>query len=353
MMPEPNQNGYYLYGIVAATEQRSFKVDELEVQLLPHDSLAAIISPASRTDYRRLERQEAVQALAIHQRVTEVVLREFALLPVKFGTVLPTIAHIERLLTQGKALFQEQLGKFTDSVQMEIVVLWDVAKVLQEIGNQEQIVQLKTQLALQPPEETTAERIALGKMVKAALEWRRSELQNSLISSLREVVLDLIGNPLMDDSMVANVALLVNQECRGKLEERLVALDREFESQFIFRCIGPLPPYSFATVEIQIPTFETLNKARLRLGLSEKATAALEIKQAYRHLVTTLHPDQNPEMPDAQAQLQEVIQAAELLNLFVESQGIAKNEALPVYDFSEATVAQTFLIVVRRQEIKG
>jgi len=351
-MPESNQNGYYLYGIVAATEQRSFDVSEIEVQLLPHGSLAAIISPASRTDYRRLERQEAIQALAIHQRVTEVVLREFVLLPVKFGTVLPTIAHIERLLTQGKALFQEQFAKFTDSVQMEIVVLWDVAKVLQEIGNQEQIVQLKTQLALQPPEETVAERIALGKMVKAALEWRRSELQNSLISSLREVVLDLISNPLMDDSMVANVALLVNQECREKLEERLVALDREFENQFIFRCIGPLPPYSFATVEIQIPTFETLNNARLRLGLSEKATA-LEIKQAYRHLVTALHPDQNPEMPDAQAQLQEVIQAAELLNLFVESQSLAKNEAQPVYDFSEATVAQTFLIVVRRQEIKG
>ncbi len=351
-MPESNQNGYYLYGIVTATEQRSFTVDGLEVELLPHDSLAAIISPASRTDYRRLERQEAIQALAIHQRVTEVVLREFVLLSVKFGTVLPTIAHIERLLTQGKALFQEQFAKFTDSVQMEIVVLWDVAKVLQEIGNQEQIVQLKTQLALQPPEETVAERIALGKMVKAALEWRRSELQNSLISSLREVVLDLISNPLMDDSMVANVALLVNQECREKLEERLVALDREFENQFIFRCIGPLPPYSFATVEIQIPTFETLNNARLRLGLSEKATA-LEIKQAYRHLVTALHPDQNPEMPDAQAQLQEVIQAAELLNLFVESQSLAKNEAQPVYDFSEATVAQTFLIVVRRQEIKG
>lgn len=351
-MPESNQNGYYLYGIVATPEQRSFEVEGLEVQLLPHGSLAAIISPASRPDYRRLERPEAIQALAIHQRVTEVVLREFTLLPIKFGTVLPTIAHIQRLLTQGKAVFQEQFTKFTDSVQMEIVVLWDVAKVLQEIGNQEQIVQLKTQLALQPPEETVAERIALGKMVKAALEWRRSELRNSLISSLREVVLDLIDNPLMDDSMVANVALLVNQECQEKLEERIIALDREFESQFIFRSIGPLPPYSFATVEIQIPSFETLNKARLRLGLSAKATA-LEIKQAYRHLVTTLHPDQNPEMPEAQAQLQEVIQAAEFLNLFVESQGVAKNEAPPVYDFSEATVAQTFLIVVRRQETKN
>ena len=66
----------------------------------------------------------------------------------------------------------------------------------------------------------------------------------------------------MDDRMVANLALLLPKPASDALDRRLAELDEEFGSRLNFRCVGPLPPYSFATVEVNPPSFEAIDRAR-------------------------------------------------------------------------------------------
>ncbi|MBU0510464.1 MAG: GvpL/GvpF family gas vesicle protein, partial [Chloroflexi bacterium] len=253
-------SGTYVYAIIPSSQEGFFDVagedeDNYEVYTIPHNNLAAVVSASPLADYKGLKRDEAAQYLVAHQRVVETVMQDFTLLPVKFGTVLPNEAQVHRLLEQGESLFLPTLEKFTGLVQMEVVVLWELQDIFQEIAQEEHIVKIKSQIAGCPPEETIAERMIVGQLVQTSLERRRIALQNRLFSALREVALNVIINPLMDDSMVANVALLVDEAGREMLDERLDLLDEEFEGRLHFRCVGPLSPFSFATVEVQIPAF--------------------------------------------------------------------------------------------------
>jgi hypothetical protein len=370
----------YIYAIIPTGDQVIFDevsgVDDEydEVYIVPHRDIAAVVSASPLADYRGLKRDEAVRYLVPHQRVVEVVMQSFPALPVKFGTVLPDKSWVHRLLTQGEALFHAALDKFSGLVQMEVVVLWNLQEVFQEIGQEEHIAQLKAQVAGRPPEETLIERVAIGQMVHASLEQRRISLRDYLIQWLQKVALDLVVNPSMDDSMVANVALLVDEAGQGALDQRLKLLDEEFEGQLTFRCVGPLPPYSFATVEVERPSFEAVDEARRHLGLGRMATPG-EIRRAYHRLAGQLHPDHNPDDPEAEARMTELAQAYELLTAYAEnvqgSQGAEERRSRGAggqgsgeagecqseignrkseIPFSREAVEKTLLISVRRQE---
>jgi hypothetical protein len=342
----------YLYAIIPAGERVIFDVAGVgdEVYTIPHRDLAAVVSASPLTNYRGLKRNEAVRYLVAHQRVVEAVMRGFSILPVKFGTVLPDEARVHRLLTQGETLFHAALEKFTGLVQKEVVALWNLQEVFQEIGQEEHIAQLKAQVAGRPPEETVVERVAIGQMVHAALEQRRDSLRSYLIPALGKIAQDLMVNPTMDDSMVVNVALLLDKAGREALDRQLKSLDEEFEGRLDFRCVGPLPPYSFATVEVQSLSSKTVEGARRRLGLRKAATPG-EIRKAYHHLAGRLHPDLNQEDPKAEARMAELTQAYELLTAYAESQALeAGDTGQAVCRFDRQTVEQVLLIAIRRQK---
>ncbi len=366
-MMAASNSGIYLYAIIPTGDEIIFDVagagsDNDEVYTIPHSGLAVVVSASLLSDYRGLKQDQAARYLVAHQRVVEAVMQDFSLLPVKFGTVLADEAQVRRLLAQGEALFRSALERFSGQVQMEVVVLRNLQQVFQEIGQEAQIADLKTQIAGRPPEETTAERIAIGQMVQASLAQRRTALRDRLLPSLQEVALDLVVNPPMDDSMVANVALLVDKAGRGALDQRLKSLDEEFEGRLLFRCVGPLPPYSFATVEVQAPSFEAIDEARRCLGLEETVPPG-EIRQAYRWLASQLHPDHNPDDPQAEARMAELTRAYELLMAYAENvqrgrgaeehkrAPLPSNSLAPRLDFSREAVERTLLIAIRRQEI--
>jgi len=353
----------YVYAIVSTGDRLVFDVSGMgnnsdEVYSVPHHDIAAVVSASPLRDYRGLNRKDAATYLVGHQRVVEAVMRELPVLPVRFGTVLPNLTWVNRLLAQGEARFCAALERIADQVQMEVVVLWNLQEVFEEIGQEDHIAQLKAEVMGRSPEETIAERVAVGQLVQASLRKRRASLQDYLLPSLREVAQDLVINPPMDESMVLNAALLVDKADNGVLDRQLELLDREFKGRFHFRCVGPLPPYSFATVELETPSFEAADKARRRLGLAETVTLA-EVKQAYRRLAGQFHPDHSSEDPDAEARMAELTQAYELLNVYAGSQASGKGSYPQdekdakgsLCHLDRRTVEETLLISVRRQEV--
>jgi len=363
-MTKTEGSGLFLYAIILCQGDRVFDVEipddgcrgddlifddliDRGVYTISHNGLAAVVSPASQVDYSSLKREKIAHYLLAHQRVVETVMQDFPILPVRFGAVLADAQQVVRLLQQGESIFHPLLERFKDKIQFEVAVIWDVQPVIQAIAQTEPVCQLKAQFGA---EATVSQRIELGQLVKAILESSRSSLQNIILPVLSQTAIEMIVNPPMDDSMVLNAALLVDSTGRLALEKHLDELDASFirykdqlpgQTNLTFRCVGPLPPYSFATVDVQSIPFEIIDEARRSLGLAETAASA-EIKNAYHQKAAQVHPDHHPNLPDAEQQMTALTKAYQLLTAY-------SNASLQPCQFNQAAVEQTLLIKIQRQ----
>ena len=344
-------SGIYLYGIIPTRHNLVFETGGLgegegEVHTVLREDLAAVVEPSPLPDYRGMPRSEVLRYLIAHQRVVESVMADYQVLPAEFGTVLPNEGWVQRLLEQGQGLFRQTLDDLAGRVQMEVTALWDLAPIFQEIASEEPIAQLKAELALGDPEATQRGRIVLGQMVQASLAHRRGILQQRILPRLQTLTQDGVSNPLMDDSMIVNVALLLDSAAHDALDECLHLLDQEFEGRLRFRCVGPLPPYSFATVKARLPNLADITAARLQLDLPEVANS-VQIRRAYRGQAARLHPDHNQEDPDATASMAELTRSHELLQEYAASQTLQGGELAPC-SLAPQSVERMLLLDVRR-----
>ena len=345
----------YLYGIIPNDQKIIFDEvcgmddDDDEVYTWPFDSIAAVVGASPLGDYRGLKRDQAMRYLVTHQRVVEAVLAHFTVLPAKFGTLLPDLGHLERLMIQGCALFQRSLSNMAGLAQMEVVTLWNLQQVFQEIGQEEAVAQLKVRMAQHPAGQTLDERVAIGRLVKESLERRRTALGERIAPVLQALARDSVVNPTLDDSVVINLGLLLDDAGRAALDRTLAQLDQAFGGQFTFRSVGPLPPYSFATIEVHIPTFEMIDAARQLLGCGY-VVGADEIKRAYYQAAKQAHPDLNSNGQEFESRMAALTQAYKLLVSVAETQALVLAGGDGRCSLARDQIDGTLLISVRRQE---
>jgi hypothetical protein len=288
----------YLYAIMPAGARTPIDADgiwseERQVRTVPGGPLAAVVSAAPPVDFRAVPREDAVRYLLAHQRVVEGVMRTSAALPVKFGTTLPDETAVIGMLKRGASILEAPLAELAQYIQIELIVSWRIDDVIREAAAEETIRRCKADAAGRPGGASTEDRLAIGKLVKAFLDRRREAYRHSIMSAVRSVAADVAESALMDDRMIANFALLLSRDANGELDQQLAALDQEFGGKLHFRCIGPLPPYSFGTVEVSLPSFEAIDGARRALRLGESAGLA-DIKSAYHREIRQVHADLAP-----------------------------------------------------------
>ena len=351
-------SGIYVYAIVPAATPGAFDVAGLwpadpKVGTIRGERLAAVVGAAPPLDFHDLPREDAVRYLLAHQRVAEAVMRGAPTLPVKFGTILPDETAVVRLLMRGEAVLAPRLAELAEHVQTELIVSWNLEEVLHDVAAEDSVSRLKTEVAARPADATNEARIALGKLVKESIDRRREAYRSRIMAALAPIAADMVENALMDDRMVANVALLLPVRASDAFARRLAELDEEFNGRLNFRSVGPLPPSSFATVEVTLQSFEVVDQARraLRLGASAKL---MDIKTAYHRLIRLSHPDVAPATPANQGQAAELTDAYKTLMSYAEAQPVAGSEGACAdggYRFDRGAVEGAIMVAVRRQEL--
>ncbi len=350
----------YIYGVIQNGERTTFGPIGIggrgdEVYVVPYQDLAAAVSDCPFIDYSALkEKEKIVRDLAAHQRVTEEVMKHCSILPMKFGTMVEDEREVESVLRQGYFNLKEAQAAIQDKVEVEVVATWDLASVFQEIGNEEPIAKLKAKTDGNPGLRGLNDRIKLGKMVYESLARRREDHQKEIVEALANCSIDTHKNALMDDSFLMNVAFLIDKERQDEFDERLEELDKSMGGALNFRRIGPLPPYSFATIEVWPMTHKEVKRARELLGLGEKASLG-EIKKAYYDLAQEYHPDAQPDS-DAEERFTQISQAHRLLKSYclgqAAAQGITSTKAATKYScsFTPAAIEEGVLVTVKRLE---
>jgi len=108
---------------------------------------------------------------------------------------------------------------------------------------------------------------------------------------------------------VVNIAFLIDKDKREDFDKKVEELNVKFDEKLNFRCVGPLPAYSFFTIEIKNMQFNEVNLARKRLGILEDCSSKEGIKIAFRKQVFISHPDKNPDKPGIEKEYDEVMRS--------------------------------------------
>lgn len=351
-------NRIYVYAIIPTGQQQNFDVAGMwggdpRVRVSSGKSIGAVVGASPPINFRALSREEAIRHLLSHQRVVEAVMRLMPALPVKFGTTLPDEGAVERLLERGAPVLTARLAELARHVQVELVVTWRMEEVLSDIVAEAEVARLKREIEAQPPGAAAEMRIGLGKLVKGSIDRRRESCRARILAELRPIATDIADNALMDDRMVANLALLLPESAAEALDQRLAQLDKDFDGRLNFRCVGPLPPYSFATVEVSKPSFEIIDQARRVLSLGDSANLA-DIKEAYRRLIQRHHPDHAALSLPGEGASARLTDAYRTLTSYVAALPPASDESARAgreCHFDRDAVEGAILVAVRRQEL--
>jgi hypothetical protein len=316
-------DGRYIYGIITDGNETVLDVSGLggssQVYTIAHKGLSCVVSDYSGREFGSMPKEEVVQCLLAHQVVLEHVVREHTVLPVKFGTVLATSDEVRNLLAQGHQQFVAALAWIQDKVEVEVAATWDTGQVLREIGTEPRIMRAREAIGSRPGQPTLEGRIYLGQMVKSLMDQRRDSYRERMISFLKPLAVDVQPNALVSDEMVMNVAFLVQKASQAEFDSHVRYLNGLFHDQIDFRIIGPLPPYSFATVEVARPSLEKIEEARQLLHLGDVISEP-EVRKAYRRLAAETHPDRRPGDELAKTQFARLRQASDLLIAYCRGQ---------------------------------
>ncbi len=289
----------YVYGVAAAGAFRA----PLRAQGLPDGrapvtaiavgGAAAIVGRHEGMHLGGLPQQELLRRLTIHQRVIEEVMERGDVLPARFGTVLASEDEVRSILTRWGGLVRESLTRFSGLIEVEVAATWDLGRTLALIAVEPEVVAAKAVAGRAAPEERFAQQVQVGQVVKRALDKRRALFQERLLQEAGSLAKGVQPNAVLTDELVFNVAFLLERQALPAFDAAIERLDAALAGALSIRRIGPLPPYSFATVSVTRFDAQRLAAGRALLGLPGEISEQAVIS-SYRRLARLAHPDRSP-----------------------------------------------------------
>jgi hypothetical protein len=344
----------YLYAIVAGEAHLDLVAGEQgpdpTLLAVPHSGLTAVVGDYAGPVFETLSKTDLFARLAIHQSVLERLMVDRSLLPVKFGTTLSSREDAEWVLARYHNRLAEALSEVGDAVEIDLSASWDLNGMLADIAQEPPIAALAASVPAASGDEAMAARVRVGTEVQRALERRREEYRRKIVGDLMSLARDAEPNPLPSEELVVNLAFLVGRSQLQGFEAAVDRIGEELGDRLAFRYVGPLPPYSFATVELIYPDPQEIETARRMLSLGESLSES-ELQSEYRRLAAHSHPDRNPGDDEARDRFDSLGAARHTLQAYLRGQRTDERagENTPV-DMAPDAVAKTILLEIRRTD---
>ncbi|HZX10717.1 MAG TPA: GvpL/GvpF family gas vesicle protein, partial [Acidobacteriota bacterium] len=252
----------YLFGIIRNNNEQ-MRLDNIKdkslgkIYSISYQDISGVVRdyPGDRFDFGT--REEVAQKLVSHQTVIEKVMEKFSIIPIKFGTVLRDEQEVKRILIKAYREFKESLENFSEKIELDVVVSWeDLNALIKKIGDEnKEIRDLKEKISQkQKKEDVFQEKIKIGAMIKEVIDKKKDDLKKEIIEILssKTKIENVKKHELMNDSMILNCGFLLHKEKEKEFNNALHELNDHYNDSLKFRCLGPLPLYSFLTYEIKM-----------------------------------------------------------------------------------------------------
>ncbi len=290
-------SGIYIYGIIPNGDCQEFGRIGIgdgasEVRTIGFKDLAAVVSSSPLMVYDTLAKEKIVKDLVTHQFVIETVMRSFAIIPVKFGTMVKTEEEALQFLEEGSALLTKELHKMEGKIELDVVVSWELPKILAVCRNRREIQEKQEEIARKGERVSIEDRVILGKLTGQFLEDQKEKYNQLILQALRQEAADVCLHDLASDEMIFNAAFLLDKKKEEPFHEVICDLNQKLEDTVNFRVVGPLPPYSFSTILLEKINPYELEEAKKIFGFNDEITNGM-VRDTYRQLAQKYHPDRS------------------------------------------------------------
>lgn len=303
--------GKYLYGIIRLENRKSFGnigIGNSEVYTIQSKDVGVAVSDIPE-NY-----DVGIEEATIHEGALRKIMETHAIIPMSFGVITKDETEIKNILKRARMKFKKVLEKIDNKLQMNVKISWDKA-ILGTIVNENEEIRTLIKEVKEKTDPTL--RIELGRMVKSALDERKSEYIKDLQGALEGLSNGFEENKINDPDTVMNASFLVDRKREQEFYNKLEELGKTYEKKLRFLGVGPLPPYNFTNIEVKRIDFSVIEEARKALGLGEELSIS-EINSAYDLLARKFHPDLNPDDPLAEEKFKKIKNARDLLTTYCE-----------------------------------
>jgi len=247
------REGKYIYCILGANEGRNFGPIGIGqrgdvVTTIGYNDISAAISNSPLDQYV-INREN----LTAHERVIEEIMKDHTVLPVRFCTIADNAEEVRGLLRKRRPEFRGLLRDLDNKVEMGLKARWTEMKpVFAEIAEKDSIVrEMKAQVQAGKKDDE-ADKVALGKAVKDALERRKKAEAGKVVGVLRRAAVDYRENETVGDDMFLNAVFLVDRTRERQFDFLVEDLTKQYSGQADFTYVGPAPPFNFVNIVMKL-----------------------------------------------------------------------------------------------------
>lgn len=249
--PSPEQ-GLYVYCIIECASPRSFGRigigNQGETYTIGYRDLAAVVSEAPLAVY-----DPTREHVLCHEHVNEIVMKDFTVLPMSFGTVFRTRDDIVELLRSTCEALKDVLQKMKGKIEFGLKVNWDKDLVLADIErSHEAIRRLKEEIDNARSTSTYFARVQLGRLIDGELSERADEYVHEIYAALRDAAVASRSNKPIGENMIMNAAFLVDRELAADFDRTVGEVAKRYERKLLFKYTGPWPPYNFVNIRLKL-----------------------------------------------------------------------------------------------------
>lgn len=238
--------GWCVYGVVAAPTTRLpdglTGIDDAPVRLVRHGDIAAVVGEMvlDRPPGRRAD-------LMAYSRVLDELAGSGAVVPVRFGSVLPDedsiVAHV---LAPDEGFFLDLLEQLRARRQFTVRATYrDQVALAEIVRSDDRVAALRERTRQLPEDATYADRVLLGELVARDLEDKRADDAGILVDAVVPfTAAHRVTLGVGTDDLVT-VTVLVDDDRREEFEQRLEDLAEAVHERVRLQLVGPTAPYDF------------------------------------------------------------------------------------------------------------
>jgi hypothetical protein len=216
------------------------------VHTVNYKDIAAVVSDTPLEVY-----DPTRENVLAHERVNEVVMRDFTVIPMSFSTVFKTSEDIVELLRSAYDAFRDVLVKMQDKLEFGLKVLWEPETIIGEIEKDDENLRLLRQEISNQKGSTYFARMQYGRLVDSLLQEQSEKLVTEIMDTLSGVCVASRTNKPIGDKMILNGAFLVARDREPDFDAAVKQIDARYEN-LIFKYTGPWPPYNFVNIRLKL-----------------------------------------------------------------------------------------------------
>ena len=319
------------------------------VGLVEVGNVSAIVGPETKWRMFRSAEHNNLARLQNYQSVLEAVMEVTAILPARYQTVLPGREAVCTLLAQHGHKLAKPISDYGHLIEIEVIVEWDLNEIVKTILSKDgldtsRLGRTSHGMATALQQEITKRRETLSRYIRHALQGISVDLSD-------------VRDP--DPGVVTRHVLLLEKGRDTDLFMLLREIDKSGVGKLRMRCIGPLPPCSFASVEVWVGDHDMIESARMNLNLNPIVEKG-EIRRAYHSAIKKLHPDLNNVLAGNVDEINAIRDSYELLSMIADGQlrstrdsaetGRRLDKAMVRLD--RGALDRTFMVAVRREGVR-